>query len=373
VPVRPSASIVIPVWNGADLTDACLKLVTATIRGTDEVVIVDNGSCDHTAAVLARHAERIRVVSHSTNLGFAAGCNSGAEVATKDVVVFLNNDTLPVGSWLDDLLAPFADPVVGATGPLSNFVSGIQLHRDPAYAPTDLGDVLRQAQGVKALYGSSQVRTHRLVGFCLAVLRGLFTDLGGFDTRFEIGGYEDDDLCRRITAAGHDLVVARGAFVHHIGHQTFNVNGVDWAAVELANRDVMAEKLQQARELSVLVLCDGPAEDVLLTIAEVVDHCADPAWRTELLLLARDPAVVLPIFEQLSGDVSLMVAEDDDAAAWRRGLLEAEGNRRALLRSGEVVDPARLAQLMGADRAALRPSFVGRRVGAAQGLPHLAG
>src|SRR5687767_16035161 len=123
---RTPATIVIPVWNQWELTRACLDSLRPTLGVRDQVVIVDNGSEDGTAAGLRQYSWAT-VITNEVNRGFAVACNQGAAVATRDVVVFLNNDTLLTGHWLDGLVEPFADDSVGATGPRSNMVSGPQL------------------------------------------------------------------------------------------------------------------------------------------------------------------------------------------------------------------------------------------------------
>src|SRR4051794_38595493 len=130
---RPSASIVILAWNQWPMTDACLRTLRPTLGIYDEVIVVDNGSVDETPEALAFYPW-VKVGTNSENRGFAGGNNDGAAFATRDVVVFLNNDTLLAGRWLDELLAPFRDSAVGATGPRSNFVSGPQIVADIEYA-----------------------------------------------------------------------------------------------------------------------------------------------------------------------------------------------------------------------------------------------
>lgn len=243
--MRPSASIVIPAWNEWELTRACLETLRPTLGVRDEVIVVDNGSEDGTAAGLRRYSWA-KVVSHETNLGFAAGCNSGASVATRDVVIFLNNDTLLPSRWLDPLLDPFSDPAVGATGPRSNFVSGPQLVNDVGYDPSRMPELNRFARSWRESHRGLTTEVHRLVGFCLAVRRDLLEELGGFDERFGLGGHEDDDLCLRISAAGRTLLIADASFVHHHGHRTFVANGVDWFALQQRNGNVLEQKYGSA-------------------------------------------------------------------------------------------------------------------------------
>src|SRR5689334_2856029 len=126
---RPAVTIVIPVWNAVKMTMSCLSALRDTLGPDDQVVVVDNGSRDETPAFLASQPG-VEVVTHAQNEGFGAGCNAGARRARNPVVIFLNNDTLPTPQWIEGLVAPFADPRVGATGPMSNFVSGPQLRSD---------------------------------------------------------------------------------------------------------------------------------------------------------------------------------------------------------------------------------------------------
>jgi cellulose synthase/poly-beta-1,6-N-acetylglucosamine synthase-like glycosyltransferase len=126
-------------------TRSCLETLRPTVGLRDQVIVVDNGSQDGTATGLRRYPW-VRVVTHERNLGFAAGCNRGAAVASGEVLVFLNNDTLLTPRWLDGLLSPFGDATIGATGPRSNFVSGPQLVPDVPYSGGRVGDLQRFAR-----------------------------------------------------------------------------------------------------------------------------------------------------------------------------------------------------------------------------------
>lgn len=233
---RTPVTIVILAWNAWSSTRACLDSLRPTLGVRDQVVVVDNGSTDGTAANLARYPW-VEVVANAENHGFAGGCNDGARVARHDVVVFLNNDTVLGGRWIDPLVRPFEeDPAVGATGPRSNFVSGPQVAEGASYLAGDTAGMRRFARAWAESHRGQVEEVGRLVGFCLAVRRQAFDDVGGFDTAYGIGGFEDDDLCCRLTAAGYRLLVAHESFVHHEGHQTFDANGLDWFAEQESNR-----------------------------------------------------------------------------------------------------------------------------------------
>ncbi|MCU1345009.1 MAG: SAM-dependent methyltransferase, type 11, and glycosyltransferase, partial [Acidimicrobiia bacterium] len=66
--------------------------------------------------------------------------------------------------------------------------------------------------------------------------------VGGFDEAFGTGGFEDDDLCRRLVGDRWQLLMANRSFVHHHGHATFDGNGLDWQAIEAQNRAIFEAK-----------------------------------------------------------------------------------------------------------------------------------
>src|SRR5207249_2442635 len=113
-------SIVIPVYGQAALTQQCLDVLLAeNYASVDaEIIVVDDCSPDDTPQMLEQYGGRITYLRHETNTGFSTACNDGAAAATGDVLVFLNNDTLPQPGWLDALAGyahshPHVD-VVGA-------------------------------------------------------------------------------------------------------------------------------------------------------------------------------------------------------------------------------------------------------------------
>ena len=249
-----TASLVILAWNAWEHTEACLRSLQPTLRVGDQVIVVDNGSEDGTKAGLAAF-DWIEVITNPVNRGFAGGCNQGAEAATNDVVVFLNNDTVLADGWLDELTAPFADTRVGAAGPRSDNVSGCQRVVGAPHPAEDLAAFTEFAAHHRAAHRGRTTPTERLVGFCLAVRTERFRTVGGFDEGYEVGGYEDDDLCRKLLAEGSRLVVAEGSYLHHHAHATFDANEVDWVEQELENRKRFEAKWGDDSPAPLLTAC----------------------------------------------------------------------------------------------------------------------
>jgi GT2 family glycosyltransferase/tetratricopeptide (TPR) repeat protein len=231
----PRVTVAILAWNAWEYTARCLASLRTTLRDGDQVVVVDNGSSDLTGALLKRYPW-VHVLTNPVNQGFAKGCNQAAAVASGDVIVFLNNDTVLSPGWIDELLDPFRHPDVGAVGPRSNDVSGHQKIDDPNYAGSSLASIDRFASSWRAAHHGQESECPRLVGFCLAVRADVFRALEGFDEGYGLGGYEDDDLCMKLRTGGYRLIVAHGSFVHHESHATFRANGVDWYEQQLRNQ-----------------------------------------------------------------------------------------------------------------------------------------
>jgi GT2 family glycosyltransferase len=176
-----AVTIIIPSWNGWSHTRACLESLRSTLRAGDQVVVVDNGSTDATTVELASYPWA-EVVSNETNRGFAPAANQGAAVARGGVMVFLNNRTTVANDWLDELLSPFANPQVGAVGPILN------------------------AEGIST--------GETLGGSALAVRTELFRTVAGFDEGFLVQAIAVEDLCLKIRSAGSNLYVAHGSIAH---------------------------------------------------------------------------------------------------------------------------------------------------------------
>ncbi len=245
---HPRASIVIPVHGAFAHTLACLRALAAHPPVAPfEVIVVDDASPDDSRARL-RQVAGIRLHARDRNGGFIAACNDGAALAAGEVLVFLNNDTIPQAGWLDALLATFDEhPGAGLVGAKLVYPDGR----------------LQEAGGVVFADGSGwNYGRHQDPGDCrfaylrdadyvsgaaIAVPRALFTRLGGFDTRYAPAYYEDTDLAFAVRAAGHRVLYQPSAVVVHDEGATAGTDlGSGPKTAQVRNQPVFAAKWQEA-------------------------------------------------------------------------------------------------------------------------------
>jgi len=112
----PSITVVIPALDDAGMLQRCLADLAAQLRPADEIIVVDNGSTDDTAAVAA--AGGARVLQQPVRGIFPASA-TGYDAATGDIIARLDADSRPPVDWLLHIEAEFVDaPAIGVlTGP----------------------------------------------------------------------------------------------------------------------------------------------------------------------------------------------------------------------------------------------------------------
>jgi GT2 family glycosyltransferase len=226
---RPSTSIVMLTCDGLEVTRRCIESIREHTPEPHELVLVDNGSTDGTLEYL-RSLAGATVIENGRNLGFGAGCNLGMAASTGERILLLNNDVVVTDGWLagmHDALDSDADAALA--GPRTNRITGEQQVDDVGYGVETLAGLDAWAAGWTSEHAGRRGRIRRLVGFCILLEREVVDRIGGFDLRYGIGNFEDDDLCLRAGVAGFSCTVAHDSFIHHVGSSTFTGQGIDYA------------------------------------------------------------------------------------------------------------------------------------------------
>lgn len=113
---RPTTSVVLVTHDRHDLLDRTLDALAGQTLPPDEVLVVDNGSSDGTATLLADRLSRgvpagLRVLTRDANLPVAEGRNLATAASSGEVVVFTDDDCRPRPGWLEALVAGLREGV----------------------------------------------------------------------------------------------------------------------------------------------------------------------------------------------------------------------------------------------------------------------
>jgi GT2 family glycosyltransferase len=206
---EPDVSIVVPVYNQLPFTLACIEaLVEQGTRYTFEILIGDDASNDATEAALATPIRGVRHIRHPQNLGFVRNCNETAGQARGRYILFLNNDTLVLPRWLDELVATLeSEPGIGLAGSKLVYPDGrLQECGAIVWRDGSAWNFGRLDDPRCPEYGYLRDVDY-VSGASIILRRELWIELGGFDELFVPAYAEDADLAFRVRAAGLRTVV----------------------------------------------------------------------------------------------------------------------------------------------------------------------
>jgi GT2 family glycosyltransferase len=212
--VRPSLSVLIVAWNSSAQLRRTLPPLLAELQDDDELIVVDNDSGDDSAAVAAALAPAARVVRMGRNVGFAAGCNRGAEEARGDLLVLLNPDAVPQPGWGEAIRRPWREGR-GWAAWQALVANGDGTEINSAGNPVHFtGIVWAGDHGRPVAEAPPAGEVVCLSGACLAIPLATWRELGGFPERFFLY-HEDVDLSLRLRLRGDTLGIEPAAVVAH--------------------------------------------------------------------------------------------------------------------------------------------------------------
>jgi len=202
----PRISVVVCTYNGERTIRDCLAALARLDYPDYEVVVVDDGSADATAAVAAEYDVRL---VRTENRGLSSARNTGLEAATGEVVAYLDDDASPDPHWLAFLGAHFRHSAHAAIG-------------GPNVAPPGDGVVAEcvdNAPGNPIHVLLSDEEAEHVPGCSMAVRRACLAEIGGFDPQFRVAG-DDVDVCWRLQQRGWTLGYSPAAMVLHHRRRT---------------------------------------------------------------------------------------------------------------------------------------------------------
>lgn len=195
----PFVSVIVPVFNAQRTLDACLRSILASDypKESFEVVVVDNGSTDDSAAIARRYPVTVTAKIGGT---ISSVRNHGVKLARGSVLGFVDSDCLIAEDWLREGVSVLRMPGAGATG------SGYLVPESATWVEKAW---LYERKG--GTFETSLVPG----GNCIMKAR-VFAEIGGFDEGLTTG--EDSDICRRVLLAGYKVIGSGAIRCVHLGN-----------------------------------------------------------------------------------------------------------------------------------------------------------
>jgi O-antigen biosynthesis protein len=166
-----------------------------------------------------------RSVKHiPQNIGFPAGANEGARMGSAPLILFLNDDAVLFDGALAQMVNRMNDQTLGICGAKLIFPPTSTSPIRPAGKVQHVGLALNsRAEVIHPLVGWSPDNPKTLeprdvfavTGACLMIRRVLFSKVGGFDTIYGLGTFEDADICLKIRSMGFRVYVDTHAKAYH--------------------------------------------------------------------------------------------------------------------------------------------------------------
>jgi O-antigen biosynthesis protein len=197
----PRVSVVVCSYNGARTIRQCLESFLFLEYPDFEVIVVDDGSTDTTAAIAKEFG--VRVIS-TPNRGLSTARNTGLAAATGEIVAYIDDDAYADPHWLSYLVATLMQSShVGVGGP-----------NLPPPGDGPIADAAAHAPGGPNHVLLSDTEAEHIPGCNMAFRKPALEGIGGFDPRFRTAG-DDVDVCWRLQAAGGTIGFHPAAVVWH--------------------------------------------------------------------------------------------------------------------------------------------------------------
>jgi GT2 family glycosyltransferase len=197
----PRISVVVCSYNGARTIRDTLEGLARLAYPDYEVIVVDDGSRDGTAAIAERYD---CVLIRTPNRGLSHARNAGLAAASGEIVAYIDDDAYPDPHWLTYLAATFMSTSHAGVG-------------GPNIAPPGDGwiaECVARAPGGPLHVLVSDREAEHIPGCNMAFRRASLEAIGGFDPQFRTAG-DDVDVCWQLQERGWTLGFHPAAVVWH--------------------------------------------------------------------------------------------------------------------------------------------------------------
>jgi GT2 family glycosyltransferase len=223
-------SVVIPSWNTRELLRNCLESLKLNLPHSSEVIVVDNGSHDGSARLVAEQFQHVRLIRNQRNTGFAHATNQGVEAARGAYVLFLSTDTVVTGNAVKLMLAfleqnlrygAAAPQLVHPDGAVQRSHMRFPTLATPLWVGTPLERWFPKNKEIQRYFARDfdydlDSDVEHPPATCLLMRRKALKKSKPLDENLWLF-FNDVDLCRRLWQAGWRIAYLAGAKVVHYG------------------------------------------------------------------------------------------------------------------------------------------------------------
>jgi len=224
-------SVVITSWNTRELLRSCLDSVAVAIESLDaEVIVVDNGSDDGSAELVASRYPSVQLLRNADNRGYAIATNQGAALCCGEYLLLLNSDTelgadalTQLVGWLDAHPghAGVAPRLIETDGSTQEACMRLPRRRTAFAFGTPLERLRPDSRELQRYFARDfdydrDGEVEQPPAACLLLRRSTWVELGGMDESLWLF-FNDVDLCARMARRGDRLSFLSSAAVCHVG------------------------------------------------------------------------------------------------------------------------------------------------------------
>jgi glycosyltransferase involved in cell wall biosynthesis/GT2 family glycosyltransferase len=325
-------SVVINTLNRISTLPDTLRALQCLRWPEVEVVVVNGPSDDGTEEHLELFWSGKLKVASCPVANLSISRNIGIRQSSGDIVAFIDDDGIPEPDWLDRLIPPYDDPMVGAVGGWVRDKSGVKFQAKHIRSER----IGTSASKLDVAVHPDERSVVGLIGVNSSIRRSVAERIGGFDERYAYF-LDETDLVVRVQDAGYKVLVVPEAEVHH-KYASSHVRPTDRSKVTM---------VQTAFSTAYYCMRHGPTlraslEEKFDAVADVERHLQqNVTWRLEAGEL--DPPTAARLRNEISTSVS------NGVAAY------FEGPR---LMAAPTAPPAFLPLSRTSDRHRLRLAFV---------------
>jgi len=240
VPKAPRISVIVPLYGRIDFIEHQLLAFVNDPDFQDAVELIYVLDDPNRLSAIQGHAPLwlkicgcpFKVVHNGQNNGFSGACNIGAEVARGETLIFLNSDVFPQApGWASGLGTVLANhDTVGIVAPRLLFPDGGLQHAGmvPYWRPAlEIWSNRHQYMGFDPALDPAQELTQvpLVTGACVALRRRDFDAVGGWNTDYLLGDFEDSDLCLSLQDLGLHTAYEPRISLTHIERQSVSEMG----------------------------------------------------------------------------------------------------------------------------------------------------